>query len=111
MSTFHAPAKHSHRLAFAPTTRLGRWAGWLTLVAVAGLVMTVFAMAFSPDDPAFSSAWGLYDLLSLTVLVVFALVAPVVALIAIVRHERALSVYLSIGPFLIIFLHPLFIDG
>jgi hypothetical protein len=53
----------------------------------------------------------MYDLLSIAVTGVFAITAPVVALIARVRKERAVSNYLAFVPFLLIFLHPLFMNG
>ena len=110
MATYHVPAQRPHRPAVAPTTRLGRWAVGMTVAAMAGLVLWGIAMAFSPDDPAFSTFWGMYDLASLVVTGVFTIAAPVVALIAIVRKERALTVYLAVVPFLLIFLHPLFMN-
>jgi hypothetical protein len=110
MSTYHVPVKEPRRIAVAPTTRLGRWAFRMTAAAAVGLVMLGIAMAFSPDDPAIATAWGMYDLLSIAVTGVFAITAPVVALIAVVRKERAVSVYLAVVPFLLIFLHPLFMN-
>lgn len=111
MSMSHVPAARPHHVAIAPTTRLGRWALGMTVAAMVGLVMLGVSAAFSPDDPAFSTAWGMYDLVSLAAAGVFTLVAPIVALIAIVRRERALCVYLAVVPFLLIFLHPLFMNG
>lgn len=110
MSTSPIAAKSPHRVAVAPLTRLGRWALGMTAAATAGLVMLGFAMAFSPDDPAFSTFWGAYDLLSIAVAGVFAVAAPVVALIAVVRRERAVSLILAVVPVLLIFLHPLFMS-
>jgi hypothetical protein len=110
MATFHTPAKRPHHVAVAPATRLGRWALGMTVAAMAGLVMLGAAMAFSPDDPAVSTAWGMYDLLSIAVAGVFAVTAPIAALVAIVRKERAVAVYLAIVPFLLIVLHPLFMN-
>ena len=111
MSTFHVPAQEPRHVAVAPTTRVGWWALWLTAAATVGLAMLGLAAAFSPDDPALSTAWGMFDLVSLAAAGLGALAAPVVALIAIVRRERAVSVYLAVVPFLLIFLHPLFISG
>lgn len=111
MSTYHVPAGNPHHLAVAPATRLGRWALGLTLAATVGLAMLAVSVAFSPDDPAFSTAWGMYDLLSLAVAGLCSVAAPIVALIAVVRRERAVSVVLAVVPFLLIFLHPLFMNG
>lgn len=106
MATY--PAKRPHHVAVAPVTRLGRWALGMAVAAMVGLVMLDAAMAFSPDDPALSTAWGAYDLVSIAVAGVFAITAPIIALTAIVRKERAVAVYLAFVPFLLIFLHPLF---
>jgi hypothetical protein len=110
MSTYHVPVREPRRIAVLPTTRLGRWALGMTATATVGLVMLGIAMAASPDDPAFTTAWGVYDLLSIAVTGVFMIAAPVVALVAIVRSERAVSVYLAVVPFLLAFLHPLFMN-
>jgi hypothetical protein len=83
----------------------------MTVAAMVGLGLWGVAMAFSPDDPALSTFWGMYDLVSLVVVGVFAIAAPIVALIAIVRKERAVAVYLAVVPFLLLFLHPLFMNG
>jgi hypothetical protein len=82
----------------------------MTAAAVVGLGMLGIAMAFSPDDPAFSTAWGIFDLVSIVVAGGFAITAPVVALIAIVHSERAASMYLAFVPVLLILLHPLFMN-
>ena len=109
MSTHRVPAKIRHGIA--PTTRLGRLAIVLTVTAAVGLGMLAMAMAFSPDDPALSSAWGVYDALSVGVAGVFALAAPIVALAAVIRRERGLSIWLAVVPLLLILLHPLFMNG
>lgn len=85
--TVHEAKARKHRVAILPTTRLGWWAVGLALANV----VLVLSWTILPGGAALGFLAGL--------------AGGIVALVAIVRHgERALAVFLAIGPLVMVVL-------
>lgn len=101
MATHHVPVEREPQLGeVAPTTRLGRWAVGLAVVSLVALGMFGVVARVDPTDPPLLSFWGVIGL-SMIVAPVSALAAAIVGLIAVIRGERARSIYLAYLPLVI----------
>jgi hypothetical protein len=99
------PAQRSHRLAVAPTTRLGKWAvGLVAAIVVLAVAVVTVVPEDSPAAWVFTFSGG-----ALVVAAGFVLFAAIYR-----RSERALSVYAATlvlgGGVLFLLLHSLFIS-
>ena len=100
MSTHHAPVASPHHADLAPTTRLGRWAVGVAVVSLVALGIFGVVARVDPTDPPLLSFWGVLGL-SMIVAPVSALAAAIAGLGAMLRGERARSIYLAYLPLVI----------